>query len=294
MLSISATSTCWPRPVRARCTSAVWIAPYAKIAPSTSATNTAPGAGRSELAGIARERAVEAARGVDDHRVGGALGRRPALAVARDRAVDELRIERAHRFLAEAEPLHHAGPEVLDQHVGLADQAAHQGDRLGPLQVEREAALAGVELAEVGALAVAQRRALAHVVAFGRLDLQDLGAHVGAQPRAVGAGQHDREVEHPEAGERVAARGAGGRRHREAAARGSDADDDREAAPARRRRTARAGDAPRPGGCASGASPARRRAPAAPPGRRGAFPPASAAACRRRRPGRRRTASGSR
>ena len=107
--------------------------------------------------------------------------------------------------MAEAEPLHHAGPEVLDQHVGLADEAMHQGDRLGMLQVEREAALAGVELAEIGALAVAQRRAQAHVVALGRFDLQHVGAHVGEQARAVRAGQHDREVEDAEAGERVRA-----------------------------------------------------------------------------------------
>jgi len=65
---------------------------------------------------------------------------------------------------------------------------------------------------------VAQRRPLAHVVAFGRLDLQDVGAHVGAEARAVRAGQHDREIEHPEAGERIAARRASGRRHGEAAA----------------------------------------------------------------------------
>jgi hypothetical protein len=78
-------------------------------------------------------------------------------------------------------------------------------DGLGVLQVQRQAALAGVELAEVAAVAAlpvvvgAQRLAQPHVVALGRFDLDHVGAQVGQQPGAVGAGQHDAEVEHAQA-----------------------------------------------------------------------------------------------
>src|SRR6516162_1666313 len=78
----------------------------------------------------------------------------------------------------------------------------YQLDRLGILQVEREAALAGIELAEIRAVAVAKRRTQPHVIAFRRLDLDDIRADIGEQPRAIRTGQHDREIEHADALER--------------------------------------------------------------------------------------------
>ena len=38
------------------------------------------------------------------------------------RAVDQSRIERMHRIPAEPEPVHRAGAEILDQHVGVAHE----------------------------------------------------------------------------------------------------------------------------------------------------------------------------
>ncbi len=78
----------------------------------------------------------------------------------------------------------------------------HQLDRIRVLQVQREAALSRIELTEIGAVAVTERRAQPHVVAFRWLDLDDLGADIGEQPRAIGTGQHDRKIQHPHAFER--------------------------------------------------------------------------------------------
>jgi hypothetical protein len=183
----------------------------------------AVGTGRppgSPPAAPAGERTFEAALGLHQHRVGGALRVGAALAVARHRAVHQPRVERAQRVGPEPEALHDARAEVLDHHVGLRGELLDDRDGLRVFQVQRQAALAGVELAEIGAVTLsrgvgAQRVPQAHVVALGRLDLDDVGPQVGKQARAVGAGKHDGEVEHAHAGERPGAAGlAGGCRGR--------------------------------------------------------------------------------
>src|SRR4030095_16901787 len=58
--------------------------------------------------------------------------------------VDEARVDLAQRPIPQPEPLRHAGPIVLDEHVGRLDQSSDQGDSLGPLEVHREVALAAV------------------------------------------------------------------------------------------------------------------------------------------------------
>src|SRR5262249_59703200 len=53
---------------------------------------------------------------------------------------------------------------------------------------------------EIRRLAALERRPGPRVVPpLGLLDLEDLGPHVGQQERAVGAGQHPREVDDPDA-----------------------------------------------------------------------------------------------
>ena len=78
-------------------------------------------------------------------------------------------------------------------------QALGRRHRARALEVEHNALLAGVELAELAAGAITQRRPRAHHVALGRLDFDDLGAEVGEQPRAVRAGDRRREIEDPQA-----------------------------------------------------------------------------------------------
>ena len=73
-----------------------------------------------------RERAGE--RDVVDV-VAGRVRERPVLAPAGHAAVHEPRVAGEARVGADAEPLGHAGPEALDQRVGLLDQAQHASRR---------------------------------------------------------------------------------------------------------------------------------------------------------------------
>ena len=82
---------------------------------------------------------------------------RPFLAVARDARVDEARIHRRHRFVADAEPVLHVRAVVLDQHVGLRGHLLQDRDAVGRLEVERHAALVAVHVLEVAAVARAAR-----------------------------------------------------------------------------------------------------------------------------------------
>jgi hypothetical protein len=120
---------------------------------------------------------------LDDEIHAGVLRHRPALAEGGDRAVDEARIDCAQVVVAEALAVHHAGAEVLDEHVRVAHQAADQLDTGRLADVDTDAALVAVQPLEVepadlrrqapGAIGVADA-----VAAPGLLDLDDVRAHV--------------------------------------------------------------------------------------------------------------------
>ena len=82
---------------------------------------------------------------------------------------------------AEAEALHHAGAEALDQRVGAGDEFERRGDRLRLLQVEGDRAAAAIEKA--AALERVERVALAGRLA---VDAHDVRAHVGEQHAGEG------------------------------------------------------------------------------------------------------------
>ncbi|MGY4426754.1 hypothetical protein ACVWY2_009203 [Bradyrhizobium sp. JR6.1] len=136
---------------------------------------------------------------MDHRRVGRQFRRRAGLAVAGDRAEDQLRIDVADRGIVELEPAHHAGAEILHQHVGGRDQPAHGFDAGRRLQVEHEAVLADIELAERRRAMVAHRRSRPHRLALGGFDLDHLRAHVGEHPRAMRSGDRGRKIEHAKA-----------------------------------------------------------------------------------------------
>ncbi len=128
-----------------------------------------------------------------------------------NRAIDQFRIDRLERFIAQTEAVHHAGAEVFPDDVGVPDQAFDDRLRLRLFQVEGQAAFVGVDrhegrghvavdpfLAELGAPVV---------LAADGFDLD----HVGAQQRELigpeGPGEEPGEVENLDPLE-----GAGGRR----------------------------------------------------------------------------------
>ena len=160
---------------------------------------------RRRLALVAGD-AHDAAHALHDHVVGGVLRVRAGVAEARGRGVDQLGIPLVQRVPAVAQLLHRAGPEVLDDDVGLLEQLLEDRAVLVVLEVERDRFLAAVDRGEVGRLAVDERAVGAGVVAaLGRLDLDHPGAHLRHQEGAVGAGEDARQVDDGDARQ-----GAGG------------------------------------------------------------------------------------
>jgi hypothetical protein len=131
--------------------------------------------------------------------VAGLARERAGLAEAGHRGVDHSGIHRAHRRVAQAELLGHAGQEVLDDHVRPPRQLEGQPRALGLLQIHRDPALVAVHRRERRAHpAVAAQRAQV-VAAAGPLQLDDVGAQVAQQGRAIGAGDDAGEVEDADA-----------------------------------------------------------------------------------------------
>jgi hypothetical protein len=111
--------------------------------------------------------------------------------------VDEFRTDPVEHVPADAEAFHHAGPEVLDQHVGGAHQVEQLRRASVGLQVEHDAALAAVEGHEGGVEPAGLP--LAEGVSGGGLDLHHVRAHLGqqhgsARARDVGAEVEDTDV----------------------------------------------------------------------------------------------------
>ena len=156
--------------------------------------------GVGTAAGLALEPGQAALR-ADDGRVRPAVGPGAGRAVAGQRGVDEVGVLGGQRLVAEAHAVHHAGAEVLQHDVAAPGQLAEDLDGARLAQVERDVALAAVLLREVRGDGVDARERVAGHVALGRLDLDDVGAHVGQHPPAVRPGEHPREVQHPHATE---------------------------------------------------------------------------------------------
>src|SRR5579871_5511363 len=108
--SCIATSTRWPLPVRSRCTSAPRM-PAQRWMPARKSHTAAP----ALVGGPGGVRNAAHRLDGDVHR--GKISIGPVEAEARAAAVHEPRVELAQHVVAQAEAIHHAGGEVLDQHV---------------------------------------------------------------------------------------------------------------------------------------------------------------------------------
>jgi hypothetical protein len=163
--------------------------------------------GGSRRGQVALLQVHEAGGGVDDVGEGRPLAPRARLAEAGDGAVDEIGLDGGERRVVDAQALGHPGGKILHGHVGLPREIADDVARLRAPEIEPHALLADIDPREIRALIVAARVelevALAHVVAAPRtLDLDHAGAEVGEEARAVGPGEHAREVEDEEIGKR--------------------------------------------------------------------------------------------
>src|SRR5262249_25973208 len=112
-----------------------------------------------------------------------------------DRRVDDARICRVHRLIAQAEPRRHAGEEVLDEHVGAARKLEREPRALRLLEVHRDPALVAIDGGEGGAHlpGPAQR---AQIIAAPRpLELDDVRAEVAEECGAVRSRDDAGEIE---------------------------------------------------------------------------------------------------
>ena len=155
----------------------------------------------------------EPARRLNDGVVAGPFGVGAVGPVARDRQVDESRVDPAQLGLVEPEPRKAADPEVLDDDVGTPEQPPQDVLAGFGAQVDAHAALVAVHRQEIGGgsgarlLGTDPRRAPgAGRVALGWLHLDDLGPEVGEEHRAQRAGKDRRAVGNDEAGKRPARR----------------------------------------------------------------------------------------
>ena len=133
-----------------------------------------------------------------DDRVVGRPGRiRPGLTEGRRAGIDDLRVDLEHRGVANAQAIHRAGAEVLDDHIGVLRQAQEHGAAGRGLQVQAQAAFVPVLRQELHALAAHELVAeiARQVAALGLLDLDHIGAQVAEQHRADRARGHHAQVE---------------------------------------------------------------------------------------------------
>jgi hypothetical protein len=112
-------------------------------------------------------------------------------------------IERRRAIGTETEPLERTGPEILDHHVGRAEEVLHQRPAVFRLQVDGHTLLVAVDGQVIRAPAVDEGGPGARVVAVARvLDLDHLRAHVPEQHRAQRTSEHAGEVDDLETAQR--------------------------------------------------------------------------------------------
>ena len=183
-----------PRPVTLRSYSAASM-PIGPLIPPTRSPSGIPEFGRRP-AGFAVD-AQRAGQGLQDDVEGRPVAQRAGHAEARDRAVDQPRIDRGQRFIAQAEAIHDAGAIVFDQDVAFGREILDQRHAGLGLQIDDDALLAAVHAQKIVALV---RRGTAETDGFrrrvsGRLDLQHLRAEIGQRERGRRSRQHASEVE---------------------------------------------------------------------------------------------------
>ena len=149
-------STTWPSPVRSRANSAA-STPCAANIPETMSTMATPSRYGRPVGGAGD--AHQAAFGLHHRVVAGLVAPRAGLAVARDRAVDDARVGRAHRRRVEADAVERARDGSSRPRRRPAASSLPTTSRPpGVLKSMRDALLVAVDAQEVGALLAQERR----------------------------------------------------------------------------------------------------------------------------------------
>ena len=146
--------------------------------------------------------AHQPAHALDHEIISGAMRIRPVLPETGDRAIDELRIDGAKRFIVEPVFRQPTDLEILDKDIAFGGEAAQDRSALGRGDVNGERALVAVDRTEIGGPCgrvgiciaghlVDEGRAPATCVVAGArtLDLDDIGAKVTQHLGGPGAGK---------------------------------------------------------------------------------------------------------
>ena len=125
------------------------------------------------------------------------------VAVGGQRTVDQTRIERRQRRVAQAQFLQRARTIILDEYIGGLREFEHQLVAPRILQVHAQSLLAHVLLQKVAALTVDEIGMVStRIAVLWPLDLDHLRAHSGQTAAQVRAGQEVRVIDDAKAGER--------------------------------------------------------------------------------------------
>ena len=122
--------------------------------------------------------------------------------------IDDVRLDGTHSVVAQAEAIHHAGREIVGNHIALQDQPGHQIERTRVLHIERQTALAGIAVGEI--TAAIQTR---HTIFVGcrkpqgidpamAFDFHHIGARIGENFSGVGPRTDPGEVSDADTGKR--------------------------------------------------------------------------------------------
>ncbi|CAM3199378.1 hypothetical protein CUTA107171_15395 [Cupriavidus taiwanensis] len=137
----------------------------------------------------------------------GPVRQRPGMAVARDRDIDQRRVVRGQRLVADAHALGHTRAEVLDHHVGPLRQPDDGGAAVGAARIQHHALLARVAGDRDRGLAGADAPHLPRPVSARRLHLDHARPLLAQDQAAVRAGNALAQVEHGQAVEHGIAHG---------------------------------------------------------------------------------------
>ena len=139
--------------------------------------------------------------------VSGLVAARPVLAKGRDRAVNQPRVQRRHRLVAEAERLERSRPVILNHNIGAGHKPLQDLSPGFGLQIERDRAL----VRSLGQKAGPHARAVQRPIAAGAaglvgvvriLDFDHIGAKDGELIGGERSGQHMGDVDDANALER--------------------------------------------------------------------------------------------
>ena len=150
----------------------------------------------------------ESAHPLGDLIEAGAVDIGSILSEAGNAGQDDLRVDLGELGIVDTEPLLDVGTEVLDDHIGPLDQFAEDGQAFRILQVQGQAALVALQVLKVRRVAGRPESAVG-LHAFGRLDLDDVGAPIAQLPRRRWPGTHTGDVQDLDMGESGGGRNMG-------------------------------------------------------------------------------------